>query len=264
MKINEGYVEEESLEVNRRIILWESKSPYNKMVNRKTYWVVRVNLSSRGFSPFIRYVNSTTPMIFTDSLTAPNHSRALPGVSKLVFAWRVTLRSCLTFSFLYEKNDATPSLTFRMHVRVFRSWMSSSLRQTNLLHTYESIDTSGEGTRQEANQNTAFALSLSSCMVSRVQKPDNTMKWKTVQNPPEGSFEHFLLLYPRNAQLFSPVPYAISYHVTLPGINPPSYQEKRPEFENTRYCSVLTIYMMKSRMTGTPPTGSWENSSYLT
>ena len=63
------------------------------------------------------------------------------------------------------------------NVRVFRSWMSSSPRQTNLLHTYESIDTSGEGTRQEANQNTAFALSLPSCMVSRVQKPDNTMKW---------------------------------------------------------------------------------------
>ena len=111
------------------------------------------------------------------------------------------------FNFLFSlwENDATPSLTFRMHVRVFRSWMSSSLRQTNLLHTYESIATSGEGTRQEANQNTAFALSLPSCMVSRVQKPDNTMKWKTVQNPPEGSFEHFLLLYPRNAQLFSPV-----------------------------------------------------------
>ena len=196
MKINEGYVEEESLEVNRRIILWESKSPYNKEFNRKTYWVVRVNLSSRGFSPFIRYVNSTTPMIFTDSLTAPNHSRALPGVSKLVFAWRVTLRSCLTFSFLYEKNDATPSLTFRMHVRVFRSWMSSSLRQTNLLHTYESIDTSGEGTRQEANQNTAFALSLPSCMVSRVQKPDNAMKWKTVQHPPEGRFEYFYCCIP--------------------------------------------------------------------
>ena len=192
-------------------------------------------------------------MIFTDSLTAPNHSRVLPGVFKLVFAWRVNLRSCLTFSFLYEKNDATPSLTFRMSLSFALGCQVVFGRQT------ESIDTSGEGTRQEANQNTAFALSLPSCMVSRVQKPDNAMKWKTIQHPPEGRFEHFLLLYPRNAQLFSPVPYAISYHVTLPGINPPSYQEKRPEFQNNRYCSVLMIYMMKSRMTGTPLTGSWEN-----
>ena len=45
-------------------------------------------------------------------------------------------------------------------------------------------------------------------------------------------------------------------HVTLPGINPPSYQEKRPEFENNRYCSVLMIHMMKCRMTGTPTKGS--------
>ena len=162
----------------------------------------------------------------------------------------------LLFSLWEKRCDSQSNFS---NVRVFRSWMSSSLRQTNLLHTYESIDTSGEGTRQKANQNTAFALSLPSCMVSRVQKPDNAMKWKTVQNPPEGRFEHFLLLYPRNAQLFSPVPYAISYHVTLPGINPPSYQEKRPEFQNNRYCSVLMIYMMKSRMTGTPLTGSWEN-----
>ena len=84
--------------------------------------------------------------------------------------------------------------------------MSRSLRQITLLHTYESTDTSGEGTRQEANQNTAFALSLPSCMVSRVQKPDNTMKKKTVQHPPEGSFELFYCSIPERAVILPSPP----------------------------------------------------------